>query len=255
MENLFPTIKDFFPIFWFPHLFGWEEDPSNIGKSFEFSIENGEVLIYSKFNDKKFRCGRLLIRPFSSFQAPTSRSGGKLSIICGSGEFSNPPRYTDFIVAQNDPEFDGATFLIGSSSKATQNADSKTQKLNGISDYAFDPVIGTFGSVATAPAALYRNYVCSDNTDLLKGLPFKKKNGFVVIDENDIEMLKQINFDYRDFTNYSIGIQRNCEVVINRSRESYAKFIVVDEGKRNHVGGNGFRLRPRYMADGRYPAE
>ncbi|OHT01572.1 hypothetical protein TRFO_31554 [Tritrichomonas foetus] len=220
-------MDDFFPIFWFPHLFGIEEDPKLIKEYFDFKIvDKDKVEIYCKMKERTFKCGRLLSKSFSSFHALKTRGGGKLHIVCGNGEFSYPPQFTDFIVAQNHPDFNGATFQIGSSAKAIQNADSNTSAIRGISDYAFDTIQGTIGSVATAQAALYRNYLCSSKMDLLDETPFVKKNGFVLIDEEEAERLKKLDFDFSDFNHYKIAIQRNCEVVLRRDRSVFTKFCV-----------------------------
>lgn len=226
--------ESFFPIFWFSHLFGCEEDPRTINTNFRFTIaEDGETMLVSCHrNGMIYKCGRLKKKAFCNFKEFEPRGGGKLHIVCGNGENSYPPHYTDFISAQNYPEFDGATFQISSSAKGTQNIDSQTSVANGIRDYTFDFNQGAMGSVATGHAALYRNYCCSQILDLLQNTPFDTRNGFIQIDdEEELDRIRNLDFDWNDPSNYYIGIQRNIEVVIRRDESYFLKYSINTENR------------------------
>lgn len=228
-------MEDFYPIFWFHSLFGCDENITEIKNNFQVETSNNHVKIKNTSNGKTFYCGSLFIKNYNLFRQQKPRGGGKLNIICGSGEFSYPPYYTDFISAQNHPEFEGATFQIESSAMCTQNADSNTSQMNGITDYAFDSIQGAVGSVATAPATFYRNYTCSTHINLLSDTPFELKNGYARLKyDEDLENLENLNFDWDNLKHYKIGIQRNNDVYIRRDPYTYSKFCINEKTPKVH---------------------
>lgn len=227
-------MEDFYPIFWFHNLFGCEENVDEIKNNIQFETLKDHIEITNRSNNKKFNCGRLYIKNIDSFDPKKPRGGGKLNIVCRNGEFSSPPYYTDFISAQNRQEFEGATFQIESSAMCIQNADSDTTPMNGITDYAFDSIQGAIGSVATGSSAFYRNYVCSTHVNLLSDTPFNIKNGYAQVDDEELERLKALNFDWDNLKHYKIGIQRNNEVNIRRDPMVYSKFCINKSPQKVH---------------------
>lgn len=229
-------MEDFYPIFWFNNLFGCDENINKIKNEFTITQSKDRIEIVNNLNKKKiFHCGKLILKKYDSFKQMKPRGGGKLHLICGSGEFSSPPYYTDFLSAQNHPEFEGATFQIESSAMCIQNADSNTSQLNGITDYAFDSIQGAVGAFAAAPAAFYRNYICSPRINLLSDTPFLLKNGYVrIMDENELDRLEGLNFDWNNPNHYLIGLQRNNEVMIRRDSIVYSKLCINTEPPKVH---------------------
>lgn len=217
------------PQSWFETLFGFDESIENVSKYMECEQKEEGATLFSKKNQKKFSAGKFSVCSVSSFQHLEPRNGGHLHIIHGNGMKSTKIHLVDVMCAQNHPDFNGATFQVASNFNCLEFLGSKQTAAKGVTSYVINHAQGPVCAVSSGPAVTYRNYFVqhTDGTigqlrkeiELLNKTPLKIEHGYVKINANECDKLKNLSFDWSNLDSYQIGVHQNCQITMNRSKK------------------------------------
>lgn len=211
---------------WFKHYAGFEEYVKGVYENMVLTENDGFCQIQSKINGKTFNCGKFTIRTIDSFNLEPI-GNGKLHIICGKGRYSKRMDLVDVLQMQNNPDFNGATFLAASNFNCLEFPSAKSRASHGIRFYAVDVTQGPTLSIASFGAILYRNYFLpygktqenvDDEINLLDSTPIFVNHGKACL-STDEEMKLVENFDFSNENLYKIGVHKNVEVTTNRLQQ------------------------------------
>lgn len=228
---------------WFKDIFGFDESPESVMENIVVEETGDNINITSKANNITYNAGHFKLRSPYTFNL-TPRGGGKLHIISGNGHKSKLYEYVDVLTAQNHEEFEGATFQLASNFNCLEFPAKFCTAKDGIVNYWGDPTQGPTCAIACPAALLYRNYLIkhSDGTigqfekeiQLLERTPLTLEHGKVIINENEVERLSNLDFDWSNPENYQVGVQRNCQVVLTRNPDNFIKYQKVEQNKIVH---------------------
>jgi hypothetical protein len=226
---------------WFEMVFGIEETLSNIDCKIDIEEHPDDIVMKCCANERLFSFGPLEILSCSCFRPQASSGPGSFSILDGPSFRSAPADYSDFLVLQSLPRYNGSTFQVLSTFNCLAFIGPDQTAEIGITGTIYDKTQGAQACLACAPAFLYRNYfvphpdesigqLCQE-IELLSECPLKVRHGYLVIDNDDIHILKSSNFDWSNLDYYPIGLQRNSEVALSRKGNAIA---VAREGQFVH---------------------
>jgi hypothetical protein len=211
---------------WFEMVFGFPETLKNVCSKIDVEEQPDEVLMTARIGPgtRTFSAGAFHLCSCASFTNTPLRGQSAVTLIGGQSHSGHDLDYSDFLVLQSLPEFNGATFHVQSTLNCLQFIGPTQTAAIGITTTIYDRTQGAVASLSASPAFLYRNYFVPHadgrlgqigrELDLLGDTPIRVEHGHAVVRERDIPTLSR--FDWSDLTHYRVGIQRNCQVALAR---------------------------------------
>lgn len=147
---------------WFHHYMGFRESYESVMNNLLIEDFPDHSELFSKVNNKRYNCGKFLLRDVPSFNYLFSeqqqQGNGHLHIFRGNGKSSTRYDLIDVLQHQNVDDFEGATFLACSNFNCLEFPHANCFAKFGISKYSTDMTQGPILQTATIASTIYRNY-------------------------------------------------------------------------------------------------
>ena len=211
---------------WFEDVFGFRENLMDVDMRVVLEERPGDNVI--KVRGREISAGVFDVVSCGMFDGMRERGSAKVFVVD-----------QDVLVLQGLPEFDGATFQVPSGFNCLQFVGPDQTARMGITNYVYDEAPGPSAAIACAGSLLYRNYFCLNpdgsrgqigrEVELLSGTPLRVEHGFVVMTEEEAQVLSEQEFDWDDLTHYRVGVQRMCQVTTTRDEGRVRAIMETDQ--------------------------
>lgn len=217
---------------WFKFVFGFQESIDNVYNNIEVLNKSGDENVYlrSKANNRTFLAGICKCVSHQSFKDTNiNRGNGCFNIIHVVDRKSEKFKLADVMQSQSLPENDGATYLAASNLHCLETTGPYDISKFPITRYPHDMTQGPYCAFAAAASLMYRYYFIPidgqigqlgpNKINLLRKTPINVVNGFAIINENDVHMLKSFNFEDPDI--FEVMSHENCQVTTLRDGSAF----------------------------------